>query len=52
MGLGGEFIPELEEGDFAIDARMMTGSTLSETIEATTQAVHELQKLLTDILLR
>ena len=44
LGLGGEFIPELEEGDFAIDARMMTGTTLSETIKATTQAVHELQK--------
>jgi cobalt-zinc-cadmium resistance protein CzcA len=42
--LGGEFIPELEEGDFAIDARMITGTTLSETINATTQAVHELQK--------
>jgi cobalt-zinc-cadmium resistance protein CzcA len=44
LGLGGEFIPELEEGDFAIDARMMTGTTLSETIKATTQAVHELKK--------
>ena len=43
-GLGGEFIPELEEGDFAIDARMMTGTTLSETINATTKAAHELQK--------
>jgi len=42
--LGGEFIPELEEGDFAIDARLMTGSTLQETVNATTQAVHELQK--------
>ena len=42
--LGGEFIPELEEGDFAIDARMMTGTTLAETVNATTQAVHELQK--------
>jgi cobalt-zinc-cadmium resistance protein CzcA len=42
--LGGEFIPELEEGDFAIDARLMTGSTLQETVESTTKAVHELQK--------
>ncbi len=42
--LGGEFIPELEEGDFAIDARLMTGSTLQETINATTQAVTELKK--------
>ncbi len=42
--LGGEFIPELEEGDFAIDARLMTGSTLQETINATTQAVTALKK--------
>jgi len=42
--LGGEFIPELEEGDFAIDARLMTGSSLGETIDATTKAVHELKK--------
>jgi cobalt-zinc-cadmium resistance protein CzcA len=42
--LGGEFIPELEEGDFAIDARMMTGTTLQETIESTSKAAHELQK--------
>ena len=42
--LGGEFIPELEEGDFAIDARLMTGSTLQETVNATTQAVTELKK--------
>ena len=42
--LGGEFIPELEEGDFAIEARLMTGSSLEETIDATTKAVHELKK--------
>jgi cobalt-zinc-cadmium resistance protein CzcA len=42
--LGGEFIPELEEGDFAIDARLITGSTLQETINATTKAITELKK--------
>ena len=42
--LGGEFIPELEEGDFAIDARLMTGSSLQETINATTKAVTILKK--------
>ncbi|MBM3443935.1 MAG: CusA/CzcA family heavy metal efflux RND transporter [Bacteroidetes bacterium] len=42
--LGGEFIPELEEGDFAVDARLMTGSSLQETINATQEAVHELKK--------
>ncbi|MBI3138756.1 MAG: CusA/CzcA family heavy metal efflux RND transporter [Sphingobacteriales bacterium] len=33
--LGGEFIPKLEEGDFAVDTRLLTGSSLSQTIEST-----------------
>ena len=33
--LGGEFIPELEEGDFAVDTRVLTGSNLQTTIDAT-----------------
>lgn len=36
--LGGEFIPELEEGDFAIDARILTGSSLSESIRVMGEA--------------
>jgi len=36
--LGGEFIPTLEEGDFALETRVMTGSSLSNTIKATTKA--------------
>lgn len=44
FSLGGEFIPELEEGDFAIDARLMTGSSLQETVDATTKAVTALKK--------
>jgi heavy metal efflux system protein len=36
--LGGEFIPELEEGDFAIETKVMTGSSLSTTIEYCTKA--------------
>ncbi|MBK8968886.1 MAG: CusA/CzcA family heavy metal efflux RND transporter [Lewinellaceae bacterium] len=35
--LGGEFIPELEEGDFAVDTRVLTGSNLTTTIKATQQ---------------
>jgi cobalt-zinc-cadmium resistance protein CzcA len=31
--LGGEFIPQLAEGDFAIEMRVLTGSSLSYTIE-------------------
>lgn len=34
-GMGGEFIPELEEGDLAVDTRVMTGSNLNTTIQAT-----------------
>ncbi len=35
--LGGEFIPKLEEGDFAVDTRLLTGSSLSATVDATTK---------------
>ncbi|MBP6573619.1 MAG: CusA/CzcA family heavy metal efflux RND transporter [Flavobacteriales bacterium] len=31
--MGGEFIPELEEGDFAVDTRLLTGSSLTNTVE-------------------
>lgn len=36
--LGGEFIPTLEEGDFAVETRLLTGSSLSQTIDKVTQA--------------
>ena len=32
---GGEFIPQLEEGDFAVDTRLLTGSSLTNTIQTT-----------------
>lgn len=35
--LGGEFLPELDEGDFAVDTRLLTGSSLSATTDATTR---------------
>lgn len=41
--LGGEFIPKLEEGDFAVDARVLTGSSLTETIKQTQKAATILQ---------
>ena len=41
--LGGEFIPSLEEGDFAVDTRVLTGSNLNTTIEYTTKAAHVLK---------
>jgi len=36
--MGGEFIPSLDEGDFALETRVMTGSSLSETIDASNKA--------------
>ncbi|MCO4293897.1 CusA/CzcA family heavy metal efflux RND transporter [Solitalea sp. MAHUQ-68] len=32
--LGAEFIPSLDEGDFAVETRVMTGSSISQTVEA------------------
>ncbi len=32
--MGGEFIPQLEEGDFATETRLLTGTNLSTTISA------------------
>jgi cobalt-zinc-cadmium resistance protein CzcA len=42
--LGGEFIPKLEEGDFAVDARLLTGSTLTASVENSLKASEILQK--------
>ena len=36
--LGGEFIPSLEEGDFAVETRVLTGSNLNTTIASTQKA--------------
>ena len=54
--LGGEFIPALEEGDFAVDTRVLTGSNLNTTIASTQKAAHilktqfpEVQKIVTKI---
>ena len=35
LSLGGEFIPTLDEGDFAVDTRLLTGRSLSSSIETT-----------------
>ncbi|MEO5675415.1 MAG: CusA/CzcA family heavy metal efflux RND transporter [Chitinophagales bacterium] len=37
MSLGGEFIPTLQEGDFAVEARIMQGSSVNQTIRTFTQ---------------
>jgi heavy metal efflux system protein len=36
--LGGEFIPQLEEGDFAVETRVLTGSNLGTSQHAIAQA--------------
>ncbi len=41
--LGGEFIPALEEGDFAVDTRVLTGSNLKTTVAFTQKAAHILK---------
>lgn len=38
MRMGGEFIPQIEEGDFAVETRLLTGSNLNNTIKYTQQA--------------
>lgn len=54
--MGGEFIPQLEEGDFAVETRLLTGSNLNHTIETTQKAAKvlleqfpEVQKIVTKI---
>ncbi|MGZ4080530.1 MAG: CusA/CzcA family heavy metal efflux RND transporter, partial [Bacteroidia bacterium] len=54
--LGGEFIPALEEGDFAVETRVLVGSNLKTTIEATQKAAEilkarfpEIEKVVTKI---
>lgn len=42
--LGGEFIPVLEEGDFAVATRLMTGSGLQTTIEYCKRASYVLAR--------
>lgn len=44
LNMGGEFLPTLEEGDFAVETRVLTGSSLSYTIEAAQTAAEILLK--------
>ena len=54
--LGGEFIPALEEGDFALETRVLTGSNLNTSIASSKAASHilltrfpEVEKVVTKI---
>lgn len=42
--MGGEFIPQLEEGDFATETRLLVGTNLSTTIEAINRISDRLKK--------
>lgn len=41
--MGGEFIPQLEEGDFATETRLLVGTNLSTTIDAFNRITDKLQ---------
>jgi len=41
--LGGEFILELPEGDFAVETRVLTGSNINTTVDACLKAAHILK---------
>jgi cobalt-zinc-cadmium resistance protein CzcA len=42
--MGGEFLPTLQEGDFAVETRVLTGSSLSYTVDAATKGAEVLLK--------
>lgn len=42
--MGGEFIPQLEEGDFAVETRIMTGSNLNTMVQMVSKAATLLKK--------
>ena len=44
LRMGGEFLPTLEEGDFAVETRVLTGSSLSYTIEQASKSAAVLLK--------
>ena len=47
--LGGEFIPTLEEGDFAVELRLGQGTSLSQTIELYTRTEKILKQRIPEI---
>lgn len=42
--MGSEFLPQLDEGDFAVETRVLTGSSLSTTVDATFKAAEILRR--------
>ena len=48
--LGGEFIPALEEGDFAVETRVLTGTSLQESMNACLKAERVLLKKFPEVI--
>lgn len=44
LRMGGEFLPTLEEGDFAVETRALTGSSLNYTIDVGKEAANILMR--------
>jgi len=48
--MGGEFIPALEEGDFAVETRVLSGSNINTTVDACLKAAHILKKKFPEVI--
>ena len=48
--MGGEFIPELPEGDFAVETRVLTGSNIGTTVDACLKASHILKQKFPEVI--
>ena len=48
--LGGEFIPTLQEGDFAIEGRIMQGSSVNQTVKVFTQVEQVLKSQFPEVI--
>jgi cobalt-zinc-cadmium resistance protein CzcA len=44
LNIGGEFLPTLEEGDLAVETRVLTGSSLSYTVETSQKAAEVIMR--------
>ncbi len=50
VNMGGEFIPTLEEGDFATDTRVLTGSNLKTSVTTLLKAAHILREKFPEVI--
>lgn len=50
LSMGGEFIPQLDEGDFAVETRLMTGSSLDATVDASLRAADILKRRFPEVI--